>query len=203
MTDPTASVPSFSVRATLANGVTISIREIDAADKAGLLAAFEALSPESRYTRFFSPMPQLSDTLLEAATHPNPHTAAALVAVAEGAGTIVGGARYGAAAGSDTCEFAVTVADDWHRLGLANRLMAVLIEMARARGFRTMEGYVLATNAGMRRLARRLGFTDAACPGDATTRIVTLVLRPDTAAGAAPGGAGDGAGEDAADKAGP
>lgn len=203
MTEPTSSSPPLSLVITLANGVTISIREIGPTDKAGLLAAFEALSPESRYTRFFSPMPQLSDTLLEAATHPDPKAAAALVAVAQGAGTIVGGARYGAAAGSDTCEFAVTVADDWHRLGLASRLMTVLIEMARARGFRTMEGYVLATNAGMRRLARRLGFTDAACPGDATTRIVTLALRAGTAAGDAPGGAGHGAGETAGGGAGP
>lgn len=198
MTDTTPSPatanpgPGFpECTATLANGAAISIREVGADDKAALLAAFDALSPESRYTRFFAPMPQLPDGALEHATHPDPRAEGALVAVVLGEGTIVGGARYGAAPGADTCEFAVTVADDWHRLGLASRLMTMLIDMARARGYHTMEGYVLSTNAGMRRLARRLGFVDQACPDDATTRIVTLALRPD-----APGRQVDGTDKD-------
>jgi hypothetical protein len=40
-----------------------------------------------------------------------------------------------------------------------------------------MEGFVLSENMGMRRLAGRLGFTDARCPGDATLRVVSLDLQ--------------------------
>lgn len=177
MEDQPHAAPALPCTAALANGRQVAIRQVSPEDKARLLAAFEALSPESRYTRFFAPMPRVSDTMLEAATHPDPRDEFALVAVALDSDSIVGGARYAHAPGNRTCEFAVTVADDWHRLGLASRLMTLLIAAARSQGFRTMEGYVLASNIGMRRLARQLGFTDAACPGDATTRLVTLPLQ--------------------------
>ncbi|MCY1225174.1 Acetyltransferase Pat [compost metagenome] len=123
-------------------------------------------------------MQQLPEAMLEQATHPSVEREFALVALAAESEvpSIVGGARYAAAPGSDTCEFAVTVADDWHRLGLASRLLGTLIDIARSRGYRRMEGYVLSSNTGMRRLARRLGFADLACPDDATLRVVTLVL---------------------------
>lgn len=78
--------------------------------------------------------------------------------------------------GSDTCEFAVTVADDWHGAGLARRLMELLIANARERGLRCMEGQVLAVNTPMRRLAKRLGFSDRPCPDDAALRLVSLEL---------------------------
>lgn len=39
-----------------------------------------------------------------------------------------------------------------------------------------MEGYVLASNTPMRRLARRLGFVDRQCDDDATLRVVKLEL---------------------------
>ncbi|MGY8527477.1 N-acetyltransferase family protein [Paracidovorax citrulli] len=186
--------PSLPQTVTLANGTGVCIREVTAEDKQQLLAAFEALSPESRYTRFFAPLRHVSDSMLEAATHPKPHEEFALVAVTLDQGTIVAGARYGRAPGSATCEFAVTVADDWHRQGLARRLMSVLIEAARHEGFRTMEGYVLSTNAGMRKLARQMGFADVASPGDATTRVVSLRLHADMEQDSAQDAAQDAAG---------
>ena len=89
---------------------------------------------------------------------------------------IIGGARYASAAGSDACEFAVTIADDWQGFGLARRLMETLIEVARARGYRRMEGFVLPENTEMRGLATRLGFSDEPCPEDRTLRLVSLGL---------------------------
>jgi GNAT superfamily N-acetyltransferase len=65
----------------------------------------------------------------------------------------------------------VTVADEWHRLGLARRLLEALIGSARRQGFKRMTGYVLATNTGMLALARRMGFVPAqSC--DPTVRVV-------------------------------
>lgn len=116
--------------------------------------------------------------MLEAAMHPVPGREFALVAVSAAAGneSIVGSVRYVGAPASDTCEFAVTVADDWCGLGLAKRLIGILIETAAVQGFRCMEGYVLAFNTPMRRLAKRLGFVNTQCPGDATLRVVELRL---------------------------
>jgi len=54
--------------------------------------------------------------------------------------------------------------------------MRALIEAARARGLKHMEGYVLSVNQGMLDLARRLGFTARMDPHDATVMIVRLSL---------------------------
>ncbi|SPC16202.1 GNAT family N-acetyltransferase [Cupriavidus taiwanensis] len=174
-TDPAAFEP-FTLR--LRDGRDVLVREIAEGDQAGLLAAFNRLSADARYARFMAAMAQLPEAMLEQATHPSAEREFALVALAtEGnAPGIVAGARYAAAPGSDTCEFAVTVSDDWHRLGLARRLLAVLVDVARRRGYRCMEGYVLSSNTAMRQLAHRLGFADVPCPDDATLRVVTLAL---------------------------
>lgn len=172
---PAATLPML---ARLRDGRQVTLRAIDAHDKAALREAFQRLSTQSRYTRFMIPLRELSDATLDTATHPVPGRDLALVAVSgEGsAATIVAGARYVGAPGSDSCEFAVTVADEWSGLGLGGRLLQILIASARAQGLRCMEGYVLAVNTPMRRLAARLGFADTACPGDATLRLMRLNL---------------------------
>lgn len=154
--DTTTFAP-FSV--SLRDGREVLVREIAEDDKAGLLAAFDRLSADARYTRFMAVMQQLPEAMLEHVTHPSAERELALVAIAtKGKGpAIVGGARYAAAPGNDTCEFAVTIVDDWHGLGLASRLLSALIDTARRRGYQSMEGYVLSSNTAMRRLARRLG----------------------------------------------
>jgi RimJ/RimL family protein N-acetyltransferase len=164
---------------TLRDGRRVTLRAIRPQDKDEFVAAFERLSEDARYTRFLAPMRSLSPSTVDAATHPDPKREFALVAVAAAPGgdeTIVGGARYGSAPGSDTCEFAVTLSDDWHGVGLARHAMQALIAIARQRGFRHMEGYVLPSNDGMRGLALRLGFVDHACPDDPSLRLVTLNL---------------------------
>lgn len=171
---------ALPARLTLRDGRQVLVRTVRPEDKAGLHAAFQRLSEDSRYTRFMASMKDVSDAMLEHATHPAPDREYALVATAQEGdsteGPIVGGARYAAAPGSDTCEFAVTVVDGWHGLGMARMLMETLIAAARAGGYRRMEGFVLATNGAMRRLARRLGFADTACPDDITVRVVVLDL---------------------------
>jgi acetyltransferase len=79
--------------------------------------------------------------------------------VARGPGeTEVGVARYVANPDGRTCEFAVVVADEWQNKGIASRLMTGLMQVARDRGLRTMEGEVLAANSRMLHLMRGLGF---------------------------------------------
>jgi RimJ/RimL family protein N-acetyltransferase len=123
-------------------------------------------------------MHDLPDTLLETAVHPTPARECALVAMAgtEDRGDLIGGARFTIDPDTSACEFAITIVDGWHGLGLARQLMQILIAAARADGYRTMIGYVLATNTAMRGLAHRLGFKDTMCPDDATLRVVSLDL---------------------------
>ena len=67
-----------------------------------------------------------------------------------------------------TCEFAITVAEDWRGNGLSAELLAGLLRQAPGNGYAVMEGSVLAGNDPMLVLARELGFDVDPVPGDAT-----------------------------------
>ena len=79
---------------------------------------------------------------------------------------IVGSAIYLVGNDRTTCEFAITVASAFGGAGLASALMTALIDAARQRGMTEMEGFVLAANQPMLRLADRLGFSVAVDPDD-------------------------------------
>jgi GNAT superfamily N-acetyltransferase len=156
----------------LRNGSEVTVRAIRATDAEKLQVAIRALSPESRYSRFFSPLRELPPQLLERATHPDPKGELQLVAVAGLEEEIIGGARYAATATDGDCEFGVAVVDEWHGRGLARLLLETLMRTAHARGFARMEGYILASNATMLGLAKRLGFATVTSPEGPTVRLV-------------------------------
>src|SRR5262245_26632705 len=111
---------SSSVEVRLRDGRTVVVRAIRVEDAAKLQEAIRRLSPDARYSRFFSGLRELPPKWLERATHPDGVHELQLVAVAGGAAEeIVAGARYAATAESGTCEFAVAVVDQWQGLGLA------------------------------------------------------------------------------------
>jgi RimJ/RimL family protein N-acetyltransferase len=170
--------PFTPIEIELRDSRRVRLREIRPGDRDEVRQAFDRLSSESRYMRFMSYMKELSPRMLERTVHPQSERELGLVAEVEARDgiDIVAGARYYIQPDGETCEFAVTVANGWHRVGLASRLMRELIEGARARGLRHMEGFVLAGNVGMLDLARRLGFTVKADPHDQTVRIVRLAL---------------------------
>jgi GNAT superfamily N-acetyltransferase len=164
VTSPQQHDPTVEV--SLRDGRTVVVRAIREADAVKLQAAVRALSPQSRYSRFFSGLRELPPKWLERATHPDGDRELQLVAVM-GSGAdeqIVAGARYGAPAASTCCEFAVAVVDEWQGLGLARALLEILMRRAREHGFESMEGYILATNQPMLGLAKRLGFVPVKSP---------------------------------------
>jgi len=68
------------------------------------------------------------------------------------------------------------VASAFGKVGLATALMNTLIDEARRRGLKEMEGFVLAQNQPMLRLARRLGFRIEPDPGDASVCLCRMTL---------------------------
>ncbi|HEY2388462.1 MAG TPA: GNAT family N-acetyltransferase [Candidatus Binatia bacterium] len=158
----------------LRDGTEVTVRAIRAEDADKLQAAIRALSADARYSRFFSAMKELPPHLLHRATNPDGTRELQLVAVigSEAHETIIAGARYAASATEGDCEFAVAVIDAWQGRGLARLLLEALMREARARGFARMEGYLLATNASMRGLAKRLGFEQVASPEGPTVCLV-------------------------------
>lgn len=157
----TQSYPQHLIKkATLADGVVITIRPIRPED-AQIEAEFvRNLSEESRYYRFMDTLRELSPQMLSHFTHVDYVRHMALIAVIGTGGreTEIAVARYIVTDDGTDCEFAIVVADAWQRKGIGSQLMQALIETARARGLRRMFGEVLTSNHKMLELMNRLGF---------------------------------------------
>lgn len=157
----------------LADGTAVTIRPIRPEDAAIEQAFVRGLSSESRYFRFMQATVELTPEMLVRLTRIDETREAALVACVERGGReiAVAVARYVGLADRRTCEFAIVTADAWQRRGIGTRLMAELMRIARARGFRTMVGEVLASNTRMIEFVRGLGFVPRAS-GDPAVRVV-------------------------------
>jgi len=172
--------PYRPCRVRLRDGREVTLRAIRESDAAKIREAFERLSPESRYHRFMQHKKHLNDEAVRRGVHPQPGRDFVFVAThpRDGGYDIVGAVQYVRAeeGGGEACEFAITVAEDWRGSGLASRLLASLIRRARRDGYAAMEGWVLAGNAPMLGLARKLGFDADTPSSDATVVRVRRVL---------------------------
>ena len=164
----------------LRDGRTVHLRAVAPADEAEILQAFERLSEEARYMRFMRIINAPDRERLRAALASFPEAGIGLVATvpADDGLDIVGSAIAVFSADRTSCEFAITVAAGFGGVGLATALMIELIDEARRRGLSEMEGFVLSQNRSMLGLAKRLGFSIAYEPGDASVRICRLTLNP-------------------------
>lgn len=173
---------------TLADGRRVTVRPVLPQDAALEQAMVRALSPASRYQRFFAPIRELPAGWLERLTQIDYRQHQALIVESfEGdEAQAVAEARYVVDAAGESCEFAVVVADGWQQRGLARRLLQRIIEHAASTGLQRMVGEVLATNRPMLELARSLGFSVMRHP-DGGAQVVR-VSRPLQAAAAPPTG---------------
>ena len=143
------------------------VRALRPDDAPGLAEAFEQLSETSRYRRFFTAKPHLSEQTLAFLTDVDHHDHEALVAVAPDSGQLVGVARFIRIPGEpDLAEVAVTVIDSWQRRGLGTALLRELAQRAAEEGIRHFTAEMLAENKPMLTLAR-LG--DAETTGHGST----------------------------------
>jgi GNAT superfamily N-acetyltransferase len=162
----------------LRDGTQILIRPIHIRDVAMEKRFIEALSPQSRRFRFLESMQSPSDALLKQMTAINHATDAAYVAVI-GLGKEeqeIGVARFSASSDATDCEFAVTVSDEWQRKGLATLLMKHLIEVAQARGIRSLHSSDVSDNGSMRKFEEHLHFRQGRDPDDATQVLYSIDL---------------------------
>ena len=167
-----AEYPQHLVRQrVLFDGTPVTIRPIRAEDSGMEQEFIRHLSEDSRYLRFMASMRELSPKKLKFFTEIDydRHMAFVATVTREGKEVEVGVARYVATEDPCSCEFAVTVDDDWHRTGVAGLLMISLQDAARAHGFKKMEGIVLASNHKMLKFARQLGFKCRHILGEADT----------------------------------
>jgi RimJ/RimL family protein N-acetyltransferase len=134
------------------------IRPISPDDKRALADGFERLSERSRYRRFLSPHPRLSEEELRYFTEIDHHDHEALIALDPATDEGVGVARYvRSEEDPSAADLAVTVADDWQGRGVGGRLAAALAQRAREEGISRFTALLLAENEQMLGLLRDLG----------------------------------------------
>jgi acyl-CoA synthetase (NDP forming)/GNAT superfamily N-acetyltransferase len=140
----------------LGDGTSALVRPITPDDAPALAAFHEKQSPESRYMRYFTPKPALSDAELERFTNVDFVDRAALVV--EDHGEFVAWASYERWQNRDDAEVAFMV-DDAHRgLGIATLLLEHLAAIARSNDIKRFTAQTLGTNRSMLSVFARAGF---------------------------------------------
>jgi acetyltransferase len=180
-------VPPAQAGGKEAGGGVYTIRPIHPDDAEMLQALVRSLSPESRYFRFASTLPELPMRMLARFTLIDYDREMALVAVvkeqqtAEDGSTneherIVGVSRIVTNPDGTSCEFALLVGDDFAGRGLGSRLMMSITDAARRMGLAEIMGLILTNNSPMLKLMKNLGFAVSAYPEDPDFRIASKPL---------------------------
>jgi GNAT superfamily N-acetyltransferase len=141
----------------LRDGVEVVVRPIEPADKDAVAGAFERLSDDSRYMRFFTAIDRLGPTELSYLTEVDHHDHEALIAFDPGTGDALGVGRFVRTDDSQSAEAAVTVIDDWQGRGLGTALCNLIAERAREEGITRFTALLLASNRQMLDVLASLG----------------------------------------------
>jgi acetyltransferase len=154
----------MSTPATCRTALEPLLRPVRADDRPAMQRFLQGLSVASRRLRFHGSVKPESESVLRLLTQADGRHHIAWVAVlpCDDGEIIVGEARCARQPeGEDSgeAEFAIAVADAWQGRGLAQRLLNAVLREARAAGFDTVVGEVLADNGRMAAFMQREGFS--------------------------------------------
>jgi acetate---CoA ligase (ADP-forming) len=131
----------------LRDGSTLALRRAVEGDTAAIVRFFEGLSRQSLYQRFLG-FPRLEAKTLSCLVPQDASAGTALVG--ESAGRIVAFAGFYPRDGSgDRAEVAFAIADALQGRGIGTRLLERLADIARERGIRSFDAFVLGENRRM------------------------------------------------------
>jgi acetyltransferase len=162
----------------LADGTDMTIRPIRPEDAEMVQNFVRNLSEQSRFLRFMNSVQELSHSMLIHFTQIDYSREMALIAVTEiqGREVEVGVARYAINPDGESCDFALVIADNMHGKGLGQKLMSEIMEVARSKGLKVIEGEVLKDNVDMLSLMDRLGFEVVTSTEDGSIKTVRKML---------------------------
>jgi acetyltransferase len=165
-------------RVDLSDGTGMTIRPIRPEDAIIERDFVNGLSERSRFFRFMYALSEITPEALSRFTQIDYDREMALIAVIrqDGKEKQIGVARYYTLPDQSSCEFAIVIADDWQARGVARRLMAALVESARAGRHTRMIGTVLTENRRMLKFVESLGFRVESNPDDPQLMEVSLDL---------------------------
>ena len=162
----------------LPDGTPITIRPIRAEDAEIVVNFVRGLSEETKYFRFLNRMKDLPHEMLVRFTQIDYDREMALIAViTENAKEEeIGVCRYSINPDGETCEFALVISDKWQHRHIGHKLMSNLMNAARQKGLKVIEGEVLVSNHSMQKLVTSLGFSVANDEEDHTLMKVRKLL---------------------------
>jgi len=162
-------------RLKLRDGRAVDVRPLEWSDRPLLEAAIGRLSDESRYLRFGTLKPGMTERELDRLVDVDHHDREALLAIDPLTGRGVAVVRYIQLPGEPgVVELAATVADDWQGAGLGSALLAGLMQRACDEGHSALRASVLAANSRSIAMLRRAGFEGRS--GMGTLREYELAL---------------------------
>lgn len=163
----------------IGDGFSYFIRAIHPDDRERLIELFNQLSPESRYLRFAHAISKLPDEFLDDVLELDYEKEMAFVACLgqeNSHGAIIGIARYMSDETAKTCEFSISVSDQYSAHGVGFKLMEHLIQYAKQMKLQRMIGYILSANTKMLRMTMELGFEIDSLSGEPEFKVATLNL---------------------------
>lgn len=183
-TSETLAPPTISWSLGLDHSITV--RPIRPEDADLEIDFIRGLSPESLYNRLFTSNWAMTPEWLDRLTRIDFTRDMAIIATVtlDGSETQIGVARYVRLENDTSCEFAIALADQWQGLGVGARLLRELVAIARRSGITEIVGDVLATNAPMLKLVRKVGLEVHPHPDGAALKRVVLELPVEAAEGA-------------------
>ena len=152
----------------LRDGKSVTVRFVEPRDAQLLQNYFRSLTTRSRYNRFLGAVSELPQTILEHFIHIGEANRFSVIATmtVDGIETIVGEARYGFDADTDSFEFGLSIDDRWQGHGIGSALLSNLQCRAAALGATRVFGDTLRSNEVMIALARKAGFSFIRHPDD-------------------------------------
>jgi GNAT superfamily N-acetyltransferase len=162
----------YAENETLRNGVRVCFRASRPDDVERLVVAFKELDPDSIYLRFFGPKKELSEAEIKRFRETDFINRVNVLCT-----TLVDEKEIVIASGSYVCdglgaaEVAFIVEEDFHRLGIAGRLMKHLGKIAMAAGIKRFTAEVLPHNDAMLNVFRRCGWPMNARTSDGTVHV--------------------------------
>lgn len=180
---PTAAYPRhWEADVLLRDGQSAHLRPISADDEELLVEFYEQVSAESKYMRFFAPMPRLSARDVERFTHVDHHDRVAFVLTVANKMIAVG--RFDkitdGAHGPVEAEVAFLVQDAHQGRGIAQLLLEHLAQAGRERGVDRFVAEVLPENTRMIQIFREAGYQVAGGFEDGVMRLEFPISATDT-----------------------
>jgi acetate---CoA ligase (ADP-forming) len=147
MSMPLTYPVEFESDVVLRDGSTLRLRPVRPEDEAALLQFLQSLSPESLYFRFMA-VPRIDEHRVRALTNVDYENEFALIGEAR-RGIVALAGFYRSPSAPERAEVAFAIADELQGRGIGTRMLERLADIARRKGVRTFNAFVLGENRRM------------------------------------------------------